>query len=94
MELDKKKLVEKLSKALDKDWERKVERDEVSFLKYLIDSCEHVLENEEIMSTVQIVDPLFRQLILLRIGGSRRLERVYSIKYGKYAEGTDLLRRR
>jgi hypothetical protein len=84
----------KLLRAID----TKVEGDEVSFLKYLKDCCENILESEPLLTKLQEQIPLLRnapimQLVKMRAEVTDRLERIYDVKYGKFAEGTHLLKR-
>lgn len=64
---------------------------ELEFLKYLVDCCENVLENEGIVGETDIFSSISMQLIKLRAEVTDRLERKYGIKYGKFSNRTHLL---
>ena len=64
---------------------------ELEFLKYLVDCCENVLEDERIVGETDIFSPIPMQLIKLRAEITDRLERKYGINYGKFSNRTHLL---
>jgi len=78
--MDKDEIIEKLNK--------KIQGDEVQFLKYLIDCCENILENPLMIVNLT---PSIMQLIKLRAEVTQRLEQIYGIKYGKFANQIHLL---
>ena len=68
-----------------------LENEEV-FLKYLIDCCENMLENPQLMTFNKVFgDPVTLQLIKLRAEVTFRLKQKFHVDYGKFATGTHLL---
>jgi hypothetical protein len=80
-------------KELEKLLQKVTCKDETEFLKYLIDCCENILENPNIMKPAMAygISPIVLQLIKIRAEVTQRLENNYSIKYGKFASRTHLL---
>ena len=85
----------KKEKLLEALYDKVTNTSEEDFLRYLVDCCENVLENEKIMDDVLVNQgigyPPVMQLVKLRAELSQRLEAKYGTMYGKFANKDSLL---